>query len=117
MDSSPTLKTCRTGLENRHRNKVNTTTTGHCSDARSIYTNLQPAKLSFTIESSFSINVTSDPKRNRITHWSFGIVENIVKVVKKSLAGKFVSYSQGNSSNTAILAIARETAILKIAVQ
>ena len=89
--SRPTLETCRTGLENIHRDAVNTTTIGLCSDARSIYTNLQPAKLSFTIESSFSINNSSDPKKNRIKHWSFGIVENTVKVVKKSLTGKFVS--------------------------
>ena len=85
--SRPKLETCRAGLETSNRDAVNTTTIGPCSGARSIYTNLQPAKLSFTIESSFSINVSSDSKKNRIKHWSFGIVENAVKVLKKPLAG------------------------------
>ena len=86
--SKPTLLTCRTGLETKDRDAVNTTTIGPCSSAMSVYTNLQPAKLSFTIESSFSINVSSDSTKNRIKHWTFGIVGNTMKVVRKSLSGK-----------------------------
>ena len=86
--SRPTLLTCRAGLENSNGDAVNTTAIGTCSTARSIYTNLQPAKLSFTIASSFSISVTSDSTKNRIKHWSFGIVENVVKVVKKPITSK-----------------------------
>ena len=88
QSSIPTLLTCRTGLETSHRDAVNTTVIGPCAAARSIYTNLLPAKLSFTLESSFSINATSDLKKNRIKESNFGVVENVVKVVKKSITGR-----------------------------
>lgn len=89
-NTQPTLLTCGIGLETANREIINNTAVGIFADAQPVYTKFQPAKLSFTLESSFGINVSSrlDPKKNRIIEWNFGVVENTVKMIKKNIRGK-----------------------------
>lgn len=75
------------GLETTNRDAINTTAVGACANAQSVYTNLQPAKLFFVLESSFKIDVSRQAK-NWIKEWKFGVVETVVEMVKKDIRGK-----------------------------
>ncbi|XP_062593570.1 uncharacterized protein LOC134255066, partial [Saccostrea cucullata] len=84
LNISPTLLTCRLGVESNAGEVKNSTSTGSCLEEKSNFMNFQPEHSSFVFEFALNVHVSA-PKPDRIYDYSFGIVKASVSVSRMNI--------------------------------